>query len=120
MLPWMESLKPCGSTCRLTVLPFSSWASEASLWQARHSSAVGFAGVFWEGLFPAARTVPAVNSRVRATPGAKILHIVRVDILSPANLYRIEFCWAAVRPPLLQLLGQTANVGDQTFDVGVR
>src|SRR5450631_36136 len=86
MLPWMESLKPCGSTCKLTVLPLTSWVSVASLWQARHSSAAGLGGCLPAGGLPAARSVPAVKSRVRATPGAKIFRIVRVDMLSPANL----------------------------------
>ena len=51
----------------------------------------GFCWCFGRVFLPAARTVPAVKSRVRATPGAKILRIVRVDMLSPANLSELNF-----------------------------
>src|SRR5438477_5359816 len=77
----MESLKAFGSTCRLTGFPLTSWVSVASLWQARHSSAAGFGGSF----LAAASSELAVKTMVRATPDAKILRLVRVDMLSPAN-----------------------------------
>ena len=61
------------------ILPFTSCDREASLWQARHSSAVGLGGSFLD----AAWSAPAAKRRVRATPGAKRFRIVRVDMLSP-------------------------------------
>src|SRR5215475_13383754 len=77
----MESLKACGSTWRLTGLPFPSRVSVASPWHARHSSTAGFRGCDW----PAATSEPALKRRVRATPGAKSFWIVRVDMLTPAD-----------------------------------
>src|SRR5580692_4329453 len=65
---------------------------------------------FNAGCLPAAKTLPAVKSRVRANPGAKIFGIVRVDLLSPANLSQWnEFCAAALRPPFC-LCHYLANV----------
>src|SRR5581483_5316264 len=86
MPPWMEALNLSGSTWRLSALPLTSCVKVASLWQARQSSAVGLGGSF----LVAARSDAAVRTRVRTTPGAKNLSRIRVDILSPAYLLRLD------------------------------
>src|SRR3974390_788474 len=57
---WIEALNLASSTCRLTCLPFSSFARVGSLWQARHSSLLIFAGL--EGGFGAARGATASHA----------------------------------------------------------
>ena len=42
------------------------------------------------GWFTGGEELPAVKSRVRATPGAKRFRMVRVDMLSPANLSELN------------------------------
>ena len=68
MLPWMEFLNASGSTCRVDGLPLASWLRVASLWQARHSSAVGLGGCFF-----AAAEREALASRENAQPDASAL-----------------------------------------------
>src|SRR3954464_14788897 len=82
----MESLNALGSTCKVTLFPFTSWLRVASLWQVRHSSAEGLG----MGLLPAASSGPPAKSRARAIPGAKRPRNIRVDMLSPANPSELE------------------------------
>src|SRR6266567_8482637 len=96
----MESLNRWGSTCKLTGLPWTSWVRVASLWQARHSSAVGFGSSLLAVFFVAAKLGGMVRKRARATPDAKIFRMVRVDMLSPADSSELDELRAAASAPL--------------------
>src|ERR1700739_1345125 len=81
MLPWMESLNFCGSTCRLTVLPMRSWVRVASLWGVGPSSAGGWSGVFVETVVAAT----GLKKGVGATPAAQRFRKFSLYMSPPAD-----------------------------------